>query len=132
MPGARLNPRRRRTAAVSAIACVALVLVGCSRPGAVDNYNDDTAENFRRACVEANDPGLSDEEARARCQCWYDAITENMSFEAFERADEAIRQGLEDGSVRNADDLRNNQSADVREFYEIVTQNCVETGPRAG
>ena len=107
------------------------VLAGCSSPGSVDSYNSDTRENFLVACKTANDRGLSDEEADRLCGCWYDAFETNMSFDQFKTAEDRIRQGLDDGTITDADSLRNSNDQALREYVRVLNDSgCVEAGPR--
>lgn len=107
------------------------VLTGCSSPGSVDDYNADTEANFLQACKTANDPGLSEEEAEELCRCWYTAFKENMSFERFETAEERIRQGLDNGTITDADSLRNATDPALREYVKVLNESgCTEAGPR--
>lgn len=102
------------------------MLAGCSNPGDVNDYNADTEENFLLACEEANS-NLSDERVAEVCGCWYEAITENMSFEAFERAEDNIRNALDQDRLNSDDDLRR----EAPEFFKIIDESsCVQAGPQ--
>lgn len=106
------------------------VLTGCSTPGSVDAYNDDTRENFLRACKTANDSALSDAEAEELCVCWYEAFEENMSFERFETAEERIREGLDNGTITDAESLRRSNDPALRGYVRVLNEaGCTEAGP---
>jgi hypothetical protein len=122
------SPRRlRRTSALASLGLLALLLVGCSAPGKVDDFNEDTQANFEQACREAND-NLSDTEADRLCTCWYDAIVNGgMSFDAFKNEDENIREAIDAGQFNNDDDFQR----EAPTLYTVVTENCQEQGPQA-
>jgi hypothetical protein len=120
--------RVRRGTALASLGLLAMLLVGCSAPGKVDDFNEDTQANFEQACKEANDDNLSAEEAERLCTCWYDAIVNGgMSFDAFEREDENIREAIDAGRFNNDDDFER----EAPTLHKVVTENCQEQGPRA-
>jgi hypothetical protein len=128
---AALRSRRRsRVTLAASLVGVALVLAGCSNPGSVDAYNDDTRTNFLDACAEANS-GWDDEQVAEVCGCWYDAISgeDGLSFEEFEQAEDDIRLALDEDRLNSDDDLR----GIAPNFVTVLEDSgCVETGPSAG
>jgi hypothetical protein len=107
---------------------LALLLVGCSAPGKVDDFNEDTQANFEQACREANDGNLSAEETDRLCTCWYDAISNGgMSFDTFEREDENIREAIDAGRFNNDADFER----EAPTLHSVVKENCQEQGPQA-
>jgi hypothetical protein len=112
----------------------AVLLAGCSTPGQVKDFNEDTQSNFIDACKIANDQGLNEADVTELCGCWYDAVTTDdggMSFEQFKREDENIREAIDAGRFNNEGDFQR----EAPTLYAIVTnnENCaLASGPTAG
>jgi hypothetical protein len=124
----RSRRRRSRATVAASLTGLALLLVGCSNPGDVNDYNADTRDNFVLACEEAN-TGLDEAERAEVCGCWYDAVAENMSFEDFEQVEDDIRTALDENQLNNDDDL--NRIAG--NFVAILDDSgCLTAGPQAG
>jgi hypothetical protein len=119
--------RRSRATVAASLAGLALLLVGCSNPGDVNDYNADTRDNFVLACEEAN-TGLDADERAEVCGCWYEAVEQNMSFEDFEQVEDDIRTALDENQLNNDDDL--NRIAG--NFVAILDDSgCLTAGPQA-
>jgi hypothetical protein len=111
---------------------LALLLAGCSHPGQVKNFNDQTQSNFNEACKAANDNSMSEEDVADLCRCWYDAVVNEdtgMSFDRFKEEDENIREAIDAGRFNNDADF----DREAPTLKRIVDENCQpETGPQAG
>lgn len=68
-----------------ALAGATLFLAGACGDDGSSGYSDETRNEFVSQCT----AGAGDS-ARDMCECSYEAITDNMSFEEFERYDEAL------------------------------------------
>jgi hypothetical protein len=73
---------------------VGVALAGCgssdSGGGGGDKYPDSARKAFLDACTKSAGGGSS---ADDRCNCVIDKLEENVSFDDFKKADEALRQG---------------------------------------
>ena len=130
MLAANRSRRRSRAALAGSLVGLALLLVGCSNPGEVDDYNADTEENFLLACSQANTEWDDDRKAEV-CGCWYNALSgdEGLSFDTFEQVEADIRTALDANQLNSDDDL-------VRiapDFVRVLEESgCLTAGPQAG
>jgi hypothetical protein len=122
--------RRSRATFAGSLVGLALLLVGCSNPGSVNDYNADTRENFMLACADAN-TGLDDAQRDEVCGCWYDALSgdNGLSFEEFETVEDDIRTALDANQLNSDEDL----DRIAPNFVRVIDDSgCLTAGPRAG
>ncbi len=101
---------------VTALAIASLALAACGDDegggsgggGGGGDYPAQAEENFLKACTAQ--PGAND----AYCQCTYDEITANVSYEDFQKAEEAIGTG---GNIADA-------PPETREAFQAAVEKC--------
>jgi hypothetical protein len=124
---------RRARKQLRRLAPLALVvaLAGCSQPGKVTHYNDQTQSNYVDACVAASNEQVADlshpttlspDQAQALCTCWYTEIVTTIPFDTFKSENDAIRNAVDQGRLNTPDDFR---SVAPRISNVVDHSNCV-------
>ena len=90
----------RRVFSVAVLILVAVLTAACGS-STPDEYNDSVQEDFVFGCARTNtEAGGSEEDARDRCTCAYEALSSEVPFEEFL----AVEEQLEDDPDAFPDD----------------------------
>lgn len=118
---------------IVALLAMAGLAAGCAASNEPESYTDTVESNFMTACVDANElagsDGLADGERY--CQCLYDTFRTNVPYDVFKTLDDALRDGVNDGTYENRDDLsqvnvRLNDGTSVA--YTDIVDSCLPGG----
>ena len=109
------------------VAAGAVVLTGCSTNHGPKSFDDATLiSNYLESCKTANPDKKDIADAVTFCECTYNAIKEEFTFDEFKTLDEKLRDALADEKTapKNENDLK---SIDSR--YVDVVAGCRTSGP---
>ncbi len=98
----------RRLQVLLALLAGAGLVAGCASSGEPDDYDDTVADNFARACEDANSDlpdGESSETAAGFCGCVYGFFVDNVDYDFFKDLDNDLEDGVNDDRYQNREDL---------------------------